>query len=489
MVRHLFQFVILGLLLAVAPAAVVGEVVVLTETPVAAFTLPDGSVLKNAFVWRRNSEGLMIVHDEGQFFLNYKVLPEDWKVAYLGEEAVEQPEEPEAPTLELVDKFKVGSLLQDMPGLSDKGVEWLFRADSDEETKQVLLSMALFQSLASNNREKAKRYFLIIEELGFKIDSVKLDKIFNQCTTCKGKGEYEQDCPACEGNGECVKCEGKGLNKFSVGKTKAECEECEGSGDCPTCDGEKSAVLPCGDCRGRGQLLDRQYCEVNRDVLVQRVNALVGERVTLTQDPAVGIAKVLVTLPDLDSDACDYYLSDEYSGAMNTNILVACVMQYMLKGQMIDADRINHLIEARFPKNKMLKITDYIKICDSCKGTGSVQQPCPTCTDANGKNKGKKKGQCNECEGKGTATKKGLGATGECLSCDGSGECVPCKGTAEVIDRCAECAGSGRSFETMRAEIKLELLVGDLNGYYAMYLKEKEMPIPTESADTPALTD
>ena len=44
------------------------DLVVLTETPVAEFTLPDGSVLKNAFVWRRSSEGLMIVHDDGQYF-------------------------------------------------------------------------------------------------------------------------------------------------------------------------------------------------------------------------------------------------------------------------------------------------------------------------------------------------------------------------------------------------------------------------------------
>ena len=487
--RRLFQLGIMGLLLAATPMDGVGEVVVLTETPVAEFTLPDGSVLKNAFVWRRNSEGLMIVHDDGQFFLNYKVLPDDWRVAYLGEEAVVKAVEPEAPPVEVVDKYKVASLIQTIPGLSEKGVEWLLRADADDETKQALLSMALFQSLVSNNRDKAKRCLLLIEEMNYKIDIVKLDKIFNKCIPCDGKGEYEQDCPACEGSGDCAACEGKGLSKFGLGKTSDGCEACEGSGECAECDGERSLVLPCATCRGRGQLLDRQYCEVNRDVLVRKVNAAVGETVALMQDPALGLAKVLVTLPELDQDAADFYLSDEYTGAMNTNILVACVMQFMLQDKMKDADRINLLVEAWFPKNRILKITDYIKVCDACKAEGSVQQPCPTCTDSKGKNKGKKKGECSACEGKGTGGKKGLSSSGECEECGGSGECPTCKGSATVETRCLECEGRGRLFERLRAEIKLELLVGDLNDYYAMYLKEKEMPNPAEDSGIPVLSN
>ena len=81
---------ILMCVLALAAVAGAEEIVVLGETPVAEFTLPDGSTLKNAFVWRRSSEGLMIVHDDGQYFLNYQLLPAEWKAAYLG-----APAEPE----------------------------------------------------------------------------------------------------------------------------------------------------------------------------------------------------------------------------------------------------------------------------------------------------------------------------------------------------------------------------------------------------------
>ena len=51
-----------------------GEIVVLTETPVTEFSLPDGSVLQNAYVWRRSSQGLMIMHDGGNYFLNFNLL-------------------------------------------------------------------------------------------------------------------------------------------------------------------------------------------------------------------------------------------------------------------------------------------------------------------------------------------------------------------------------------------------------------------------------
>ena len=472
MIRYGF---LAGMMIVLAASALAGEVVVLTEAPVAEFTLPDGSVLKNAFVWRRNSEGLMIVHDDGHYFLNYNLLSGDWKTAYLGESTEEESAEPEPVAAPAVDRYKTGSILDHVPALSEEGIEWLLRADVGEEAQQMNLSLAVFQCLLSNNREKAKRYFLIIEEKGFRVDAVKLDRIFNPCAPCSGEGEYEQDCPTCKGSGDCVTCAGKGLNKYGVGKSNADCKVCEGSGECVECDGEKTAELPCETCGGRGQLLDRAYCQVNRDHIVRSVNEAVGVAVALTQDEIAGVKKIFVTFPRLEPDARDFYLSDDYDGGMNTEILAACVMQSLLKDKLAGADRFNLMLAANFPKSKVLKIKDYIQVCEACKTTGRAEQACPDCTDAKGKDKGKKKGQCSECEGIGKA-KKELGAKIDCETCDGSGECVSCKGTALVTVRCGACKGRGRKFESLRAEIKLEILVDDLNDFYKAYLKEQESP-------------
>jgi len=473
--------IVLFLTLVLISVCMANEVVVLTETPVAEFTLPDGSVLKNAFVWKRSSQGLMIIHDDGQHFLNFQLLTGDWKKAYLGEDEEEKPAEPEKPPVVLDDRYKLGSVLNVVPGLSDAGVEWLLRDGADEEAKQNALTIALFQSLVSNNRDKAKRYLLIIEERDYKIDAVKLDNIFNTCIKCAGKGEYEQDCLACEGTGECIECEGSGLNKKGMGKKNADCKVCEGETECMECEGEKTVIRTCGTCRGRGQLLDRAYCEVNRNHIVRNVNILVGasEDVPLVQDPATGIEMVFVTLPGIEDEVEEFYLSDAYTGAMGTNILAACVMQSMLKKRLKDADRFHQMIEVNFPKNKILDIEDYIKICTDCKAVGYLDQDCTACK------KQKKKGQCSECEGSGTAKKK-LGAKSDCEACEGSGDCPVCEGEGTARSQCATCDGRGRNFESLRAEIKLELLVDDLNDYYNLYLKEKDAPPAVEEVPAAA---
>ena len=110
------------------------EVIVLTEKPIVEFTLPDGSVLKNAFVWRRSSEGLMIIHDDGQFFLNFKLLTGNWKTAYLGESEAEGSVISVADPIVLKDRYKLASQLNMVPGLRDEGVQWLLRKDADDES-------------------------------------------------------------------------------------------------------------------------------------------------------------------------------------------------------------------------------------------------------------------------------------------------------------------------------------------------------------------
>lgn len=472
MVRYLI-LMLLVLMLSLSVGRADDTIVVITETPVAEFTLPNGSVLKNAFVWKRTFEGLMIVHDNGQYFLNFSTLPDDWKVAYFGEPEEEAPEEPEGPPVVLDDKYKLKAVLDVVPRLSDQGVEWLLREDATDAAKESSLAIALFHTLAGNNREKAKRYLLLIEERDLKIESVKVDKIFNECPICNGKGEAEQDCPDCKGSGDCAACDGKGLKKMGLGKSNQKCDVCEGSGDCPTCNGEKKYVGTCRKCRGRGQLLDQRYCEVNRDHLVRLANAAAEgkEAGPLTLDLATGVPQILEKLPDLDDEAKAFYLSEDYTGAMDTNILVACVMYSLLRDDLKEADRFNLMLEAQFPKNKLLKIGDYIKICPECKAKGFVVQECPDCGNQ------KEKGQCPECEGEGTGRSE-LRRKVECKACDGTGECAGCNGDGEAVLRCENCGGRGRIFESLRSEVKLEITIDDLNDSYKAYLKKLEEQAP-----------
>ncbi|VGO16190.1 hypothetical protein PDESU_04780 [Pontiella desulfatans] len=483
MVRVVFKLGVLGMLLALAPVCAANEIVVLGQQPVAEFRLPDGSVLKNAFVWKRNFEGIMIVHDDGQFFMNFKTLPDDWKAAYLGEDAVEEEKVPVPVTVSTDDRYRAAAVLARVPGLSEDAQTWLLREGSDEETKQLGLSLAVFQCLLSNEREMANRFYLITEELGYKIDALKLDKIFNKCPECDGKKEYEQDCPSCEGTGECVECAGTGLVKAGLGKSNQECKACEKTGDCPQCEGKKRLVLPCANCRGRGVLLDQRYCEVNRYHLVRTISMLVdGEILAVTRDESSGVPKVVAGLPGLKEEALGFYLSEQYNGSMDTNILAACVMQTLLKDRLPDADRFNLMLEVRFPKNKVMKIGDYIKVCKTCKASGQIEEDCPTCS------KEKQKGKCPECTSKtqapaptkGGGSKKSAAKTQQstfdedCEVCGGTGICPGCEGAGKVLVRCEECKGRGRLFENLRAEVKLELLVNSLNDYHVAWLKHQE---------------
>jgi hypothetical protein len=442
---------------------------VLTEKPVAEFMLPDGSVLKNAFVWRRNSEGMMIVHDDGQFFLNYRTMPDDWKAAYLGAPADTNAVQVIKEETVTEDTFRIRALLDAVPGLNEKGVTWLLREDADEESEKWALGIALFHRLACNDREKAKRYLYLIEEKGFEIDPVKLESIFSKCIRCNGKGEYEQPCPDCDGSGDCAVCDGTGLQKFTLGKSGQACEPCEGTGECPTCEGKKEAVLPCPKCQGRGQTLNLQYCKVNRDRLVRMVNIEVGdvEEGSLLNDERIGLEKVLKALPGLKEEALAYYLSPEYTGGADDLMLVAGTMRGLLRDKGQEAAYYNLMLQAYYPKNKLLTIEDYVRTCSDCKGKGGKEEQCPSCK------RGKAKGKCVECEGTGKGASE-LRSEKECEACEGSGECAVCKGDGKALLRCTTCNGRGRVFEEMRTEIKLEITVDALNKYHRTYLKALE---------------
>ena len=473
-----FHFVKVLLVVACMSAVVAfgSEIVVLTETPVESYTLPDGSVLKNAFVWRRSSAGLMIIHDDGQHFLNYKTLPEAWKNAYLG--VLDEPEiveEPATPAPVISDRYKLESVLNRIPTLNDEAVAWLLSREGGVENRKTALTLALCQSLVSGDKERATRYFLIIEERKHDIDSVQLDKLFTECKPCGGKGEYKQDCLSCDGYGKCAECEGTGLLKEGLGKLGDECPDCEKTGDCPDCEGLKQVERSCSSCLGRGRLLKTRYAEVNRDYLARMVNAAVANEPMspLPLDSSTRVAAFLKVLPDLYEEAADYYLSDEYKGEMDLQILVSCVMWSLLKDNLEDAERFKLMTDVYFPKNTEIKVEDYLKTCTDCKGEGRNEENCPKCED------GKLKGKCSNCEGSGEAQNDFRKKT-ECEVCDGRGICPLCKGGGKADLRCTECKGRGIIFSTMRAEVKLELMVGDLIDFY-----ENPPPPPEEEEVAP----
>lgn len=64
------------------------------------------------------------------------------------------------------------------------------------------------------------------------------------------------DCTTCNGDGDCVECEGGGEHTCECGD-EHECHACEGSGDCPDCDGASGShdITNADDDRSRASLL------------------------------------------------------------------------------------------------------------------------------------------------------------------------------------------------------------------------------------------
>jgi len=56
-------------------------------------------------------------------------------------------------------------------------------------------------------------------------------------------GQQSEECPLCEGSGECVHCDGTGwIDGTWRDEVDVPCEHCQGTGNCPTCDG--TGVVP-----------------------------------------------------------------------------------------------------------------------------------------------------------------------------------------------------------------------------------------------------
>ncbi|MDF7801900.1 hypothetical protein P4C99_20655 [Pontiellaceae bacterium B1224] len=458
MVRHLVLILFLAFSATLLSRAE-GEVVVLTDTPVAEFTLPDGSVIKNAFVWRRSSEGLMIVHDDGQYFLNYALLPPDWRAAYLGESAVVEEPEPEHKLYETYDPYVLMPILEKVPGLTETGRTFVLRKGADEEAEKQALALGILQSLLAGDVDDVKRLMLIVEEKELNIESVQRDALFVECGTCDGTGRREVTCAVCGGTGKCPKCNGTGRLDSATGKTTTHCTKCRGTGVCPECGGEGSKSTVCPVCHGRGKLLEKRYCEIKRDYYVHTINQSASPDipVSVTHSDRDRILAALKNLPELERGAARFYASEAYTGGVDTNLLVACTMYSMLQGKMEDAVRFYMTIEAHYGEGNVLDIKKYLNTCDVCDGTGVILKDCRTCNGT---------GKCPRCGGDGELDSEFLDRTTPCTTCRGTGKCTACNGVGKIKIRCGNCEGTGRDFEKDRAQIRLEIEVVALNRFY-----------------------
>ena len=449
-----------ALLLGLALHTACGEIVVLTESPVAEFTLPDGTVLQNAYVWRRSSQGVMIMHDGGNYFLNFQLLPDDWKKAYLGTpEALVELAAPEHAAEPLHDKYNALPVLEKIPELDPAARRLLLREVNTEPMEHHVLMLGVLQSLLSNQRDEAKRFFLIMEEKQYEIEAVELNQLFNLCGNCQGDGRLDKNCKTCNASGDCPKCDGKGTRSTGLGDSRLHCTTCRGTGVCAACQGEKILSPTCSKCGGAGKVIDRQYCEVKRDQIVRNVNAEAsqGIRGSITSGSSSGVKTVLAALTALEKPARAFYLSDEYTGEMDTNILVACVLHALLENQLDAAARFELMVRVQYPEGEVLDIKKYLKPCSRCDATGRVERDCRSCDG---------EGECPRCEGSGERAQEVGDDKIHCTTCRGTGKCSGCKGDGKLKPVCQACKGRGRILERQRAAIKLGLLVDEMNSYF-----------------------
>jgi len=463
------------------------DVVVLTQKKVPLFTLPNGTVLTNAYAWRRDSRGIMIIHDGGNYFLNFSLLPDNWKKAYLGESTSEKKEEvqnlkePSSPIKN--NPYNLKRTFKSIPGLSEKGLKWLLQDNPSDEVTQKVLALGVLQSLLNKKYKKAHELLLFIEENKYTIKELDLDKLFQVCPKCHGKGTISHICRICKGTGKCIRCNGEGTRKSAFDNSRYHCTNCKGTGKCPSCHGTGKFVQTCPLCNGKKKIINADYCTVLRNKWVRQINALTDSNawVAITSTPFSPIHSTLRKISELDSELKRFYTSKDYDGSVDTNLVVLCLMQALKSDHMKNAHYFNTMLEVLYPKTHMLDVEKYIHICPVCKGRGVVEVPCPVCHGT---------GKCPRCGGTGfrkseirsdikkTSTDKKKQDNKKngiyCTTCHGSGVCTNCGGTKVITRRCSHCAGTGKEINKIRANVRLKIEINHLKRFYEKEIEKKK---------------
>jgi hypothetical protein len=272
MCRSVYFLIMVGVVLTVAPMSRAAPIVVLTEEPVAEFTLPDGSVLKNAYVWRRTSEGLMIIHDDGQFFLNYKTLPDAWRKAYAIDDSVEQVS---TVASKRYDQYSLYPVLERVGLMPRTTVTFLKSKRYEGQADPVLLSLCALQAVLDHDQTDAARLNRVVINSFTNFPALTIDEFMMSCESCEGAGNSEINCGACGGGGACAKCGGEGeLQSEFIGKDPLRCTTCKGTGKCSKCGGDGKFRFKCEKCGGDGLLIDEAKVKARQVEYIRILDAV-----------------------------------------------------------------------------------------------------------------------------------------------------------------------------------------------------------------------
>lgn len=304
--RRVYFFMVLAMTL--LPLVTMATVTVLTDKPVAEFTLPDGTVLKNAYAWKRTAEGIMIIHDGGQYYLNFKTLPDAWRDAYGVLDEVEQ-----VPGMaeKKYDQYSIYPILETIESLPNRAVGYFESVRYNGDCNGPLLLACSAQSLLKGNRDTAVRLNNLVKQYYQETETIDIDYLFTPCTNCSGKGVIISVCHRCNGTGKCVKCGGTGEVKsefsrededsdknknkkkpdkkadekkkdekkdlfkdaasgFEHKETKP-CTACGGGGKCPYCKGTGKRGAVCLECKGTGKIMDSEKVKSLLDGYVEQL--------------------------------------------------------------------------------------------------------------------------------------------------------------------------------------------------------------------------
>jgi len=248
-------------------------IVVLTEKPVSLFRLPTGEVFTNAYAFKRSSSGMMVIHDGGSFWLNYKTLPGDWRQAYMGTGITAQltppsPVHPKTPSCE--DKLK---------GFPESVKNYVKSPEYHGELDDKILTVLLLRSVIDRDIAQIKQLKKELDEKYPYSPYAGKDGLlilFKSCKTCKGTGRVTVKCKTCGGSGKCPTCGGDGKRDVGIGNDTIYCTKCRGTGLCPDCKGSGGHRRRCPVCKGKGRILDRQKCADRMKSLMRTIEKASG---------------------------------------------------------------------------------------------------------------------------------------------------------------------------------------------------------------------
>lgn len=271
MKQHIY-LIVLGVGMTLMPLLAAANIVVLTEEPVAEFFLPDGSVLRNAFVWKRSSEGLMIIHDDGQYYLNFRTLPDDWREAYAVMDEIGQVA---AVASERDDQYLIFDVIPKIEGLDHQAVTFYRSRRYHQEIDDALLTACALQCFLDNPDEptRARRICGDIKRIYPDAPQIAIETLYEPCTECDAVGSNTYDCPTCKGSKKCRKCDGEGARDSEFIHTDAiHCTTCQGTGNCPRCRGNGRLTTECAQCKGFGKVMLSDKVKAQLAVEVERLN-------------------------------------------------------------------------------------------------------------------------------------------------------------------------------------------------------------------------